>query len=39
MQADEDTLREFLLILRSALLMIVRWIEQKYGLSIKRALD
>lgn len=28
--AREDDLKEFMLILRRALLMVVRWIEQKY---------
>jgi hypothetical protein len=28
----DDELREFMLILRQALLMIVRWIEKRYGL-------
>lgn len=30
MQRNEDELREFLLVLRRALLMVVRWIEQRY---------
>lgn len=29
---ERDDLREFMLVLRRALLMIVAWIEQKYGL-------
>jgi hypothetical protein len=29
--AERDDLREFLIVLRRALLMIVRWIEKKYG--------
>ena len=29
---DEETLREFLLMVRQALLMIVRWIERRYAL-------
>ena len=28
--ADNDELREFMLILRRALVMIVRWIERRY---------
>lgn len=28
-----DDLREFLLVLRRALLMIVRWIEKRYGIA------
>jgi hypothetical protein len=28
-----DDLREFLLVVRQALLMIVRWIEKRYNLS------
>jgi len=28
---DSDELRQFFLVVRRALLMIVRWIEQKYG--------
>jgi len=31
-QASDD-LREFLLVLRRALLMIVRWIEQRYEIA------
>jgi len=27
---DEETLREFLLMVRQALLIIVRWIEKRY---------
>jgi len=27
---DSDTLREFLLVLRRALLMVIRWIERRY---------
>ena len=27
-----DDLREFMLVLRQALLMIVRWIENRYGI-------
>lgn len=30
--SERDDLREFLLVLRRALLMIVAWIEQRYGL-------
>ncbi len=30
---QEDTLREFLLVLRRALLMLVCYIEKKYGLT------
>jgi hypothetical protein len=29
----EDDLKEFMLVLRNALLMIVRWIEKKYQIS------
>lgn len=29
---ERDDLREFLLVLRRALLMIVAWIEHRYGL-------
>ena len=29
---DNDALREFLLVVRQALLMIVRWIERRYHL-------
>jgi len=32
MQASDD-LREFMLVLRRALLMIVRWIEQRYEIA------
>lgn len=32
MTADRDDLKEFFMILRQALLMIVRWIEKRYGL-------
>lgn len=28
-----DDLREFLLLLRRALLMVVRWIEKRYGVT------
>jgi len=35
MDAKPDDLREFLLVLRQALLMIVAWIERKYGLERK----
>jgi len=27
---DDDTMRDFLLVLRQALLMVVRWIEKRY---------
>lgn len=30
---NDDSLRAFLLVLRRALLMIVKWIEQEYGVS------
>lgn len=30
---NDDQLRAFLLVLRRALLMIVKWIEQEYGVS------
>jgi hypothetical protein len=29
---DEEALRDFLLMVRQALLMIVRWIEKRYAL-------
>lgn len=29
---DEETLRDFLLMIRQSLLMIVRWIEKRYAL-------
>ena len=32
---DEDDFKEFALVLRSALLMIVRWIERKYLITDK----
>jgi len=31
--ADSNDLREFMLVLRRALLMIVRWIERRYELA------
>jgi hypothetical protein len=31
--ADNDELREFMLVLRRALVMIVRWIERRYKLT------
>jgi len=33
---ENDDLREFMLILRRALLMIVKWIERKYQLSVEK---
>jgi len=30
---DDLTLRDFLMVLRQGLLLIVRWIEKKYGLT------
>ena len=33
----DDELREFMLVLRQALLMIVRWIEKRYDLRHWRA--
>ena len=30
--SSDDSMREFLLVLRQALLMIVSWIEKRYGL-------
>lgn len=33
MADGDDGLREFLLVLRRALLMVVRWIEGRYGLA------
>lgn len=32
---DDLRLRDFLMVLRQALLMIVRWIEKRYGLGKK----
>jgi len=32
MTAEKDDLKEFFVILRQALLMVVRWIEKRYGL-------
>lgn len=32
---DDETVREFLLMVRQALLMIVRWIERRYRLGEK----
>jgi hypothetical protein len=32
MQSGGDDFREFMILLRQALLMIVRWIEKRYGL-------
>lgn len=32
-EMNNDDLREFMVVLRRALLMIVRWIERKYKLS------
>jgi len=34
-QPQPDELREFMLVLRQALLMVVSWIERKYGLGRK----
>jgi hypothetical protein len=31
MNGQPDEMREFMLVLRNALLMIVRWIEKKYN--------
>ncbi len=33
--ANGNDVREFLLVLRRALLIVVRWIERRYGLSEK----
>lgn len=30
--AQDDDIREFMLVLRRALLMVIRWIERKYNL-------
>jgi hypothetical protein len=30
MSTDDDAMKEFLLVLRQALLMVVKWIEKKY---------
>lgn len=32
---DKDDLREFMIVLRRALLMVVDWIEKRYGLKRK----
>jgi len=32
MNGQPDDMREFLLVLRNALLMVVRWIEKKYNI-------
>ena len=32
MKANDDELREFLIVLRRALLVVVRWIETRYNL-------
>ena len=34
--SKDDDLREFFVVLRQALLMVVVWIERKYGLERKR---
>ena len=31
-ETQEDTMREFLIVVRRALLVVVRWIENKYHL-------
>ena len=33
--SDGGDMREFMLVLRQALLMVVRWIEKRYNLSSK----
>ena len=35
-QPETDEMRDFMLMLRQALLMIVAWIEQRYGLERRR---
>lgn len=35
MTKEQDDLKEFMLVLRNALLMIVRYIERRYGLQPK----
>lgn len=35
--APPDEMREFMLMLRQALLLIVSWIERRYGLERRRA--
>jgi hypothetical protein len=32
MTKDDDELRQFMIMLRQALLMIIRWIEKRYNL-------
>jgi hypothetical protein len=32
---DDDTLKEFLMVLRQALMMVVKWIEKRYSLNNK----
>lgn len=32
---EQDDLREFMIVLRRALLMVVEWIERRYGLKRK----
>lgn len=34
--SNDDSLREFMLVLHRALLMIIAWIENKYGLNRKQ---
>lgn len=33
MATNDDSMREFLTVLRRALLMVCRWIESRYGLA------
>lgn len=33
--SDDDTMREFFMVLRQALKMVVKWIEKRYNLSNK----
>jgi hypothetical protein len=35
-EAHNDDLRDFMLVVRDALLMIVRWIERRYGVRAVR---
>lgn len=35
MDSEQDDLREFMMVLRQAMLMVVVWIEKRYGLKRK----
>lgn len=37
MDSEQDDLREFMMVLRQAMLMVVVWIEKRYGLKRKWA--